>query len=314
MIRSTYRILLYYKYVPIDNPEQFAGDHLEFCQSLGLRGRVIVADEGINGTVSGTWEATEHYMTVMHADDRFADMVFKEDPADRHVFPRMSVKVKPEIVHLGLHDKIDPNQLTGVHLKPREFYEMLQRDDVVVLDGRNDYEYDIGHMRNAIRPDVKTFREFPAWIREHKDELAGKKILTYCTGGIRCEKLTGFLLREGFDEVYQLDGGIVTYGKDPEVQGRLFDGKCYVFDERIAVRINQTDEDVVVGRCSHCGEPSDRYVNCGYLDCHRQHVCCEACEQRYRGFCSDDCREAAYRNDRVDPLVLHLQPSAFTSK
>ncbi|MNJ62983.1 putative rhodanese-related sulfurtransferase [compost metagenome] len=114
--------------------------------------------------------------------------------------------------------------------------------------------------------------------------------MTYCTGGIRCEKLTGFLLHEGFKDVAQLEGGIVTYGQDPEVKGHLFDGKCYVFDERISVPINRTEEDIVIASCYHCGETNDRYINCPV--CNLQHVCCEACEEEHHGFCSSECREA----------------------
>ncbi|GEO25862.1 UPF0176 protein YbfQ [Alicyclobacillus acidoterrestris] len=310
---SQYQVLLYYMYTPIENPDQFASEHTALCESLGLLGRIIVAAEGINGTVSGTVASTEEYMRVMHEDARFKDMVFKVDEADGHTFKRLSVRVKNEIVNFRLEEDVDPRRLTGQKLDPKRFHEMLQRDDVVVIDGRNDYEYEIGHFRNAIKPEVKAFREFPKWFEQHKDEFKGKKVLTYCTGGIRCEKLSGYLVREGLSEVYQLDGGIVTYSKDPEVRGHLFDGKCYVFDERIAVRVNYTDEDVVVSRCEHCGQSCDRYVNCGYLDCHRQHLCCEACEVEMRGFCSSECERAAKENDRVDPLVEHLQPSHSTT-
>ncbi|MFB5191070.1 oxygen-dependent tRNA uridine(34) hydroxylase TrhO [Alicyclobacillus fastidiosus] len=304
---KNYQILLYYMYTPIEDPEQFARDHAALCESLGLLGRIIVASEGINGTVSGLVESTEAYMQIMHADARFKDMVFKVDASDKHAFKKLSVRHKREIVNFHLDEDIDPRVETGKKLKPKEFHDMLQRDDVVVIDGRNDYEYEIGHFRKAIKPDVKAFREFPQWFEEHRDELAGKTVLTYCTGGIRCEKLSGFLVREGLNDVYQLDGGIVTYSKDPEVRGHLFDGKCYVFDERIAVQINQTDEDVVVSRCEHCDKACDRYINCGYLDCHRQHICCEDCERTMRGFCSAECEVQAKSNDRVDPLVLHLQ-------
>lgn len=285
-----YQILLYYKYVPIDDPAAFVAEHQEFCNSLGLRGRVLVALEGINGTVSGTVEQTQAYMQAMHADERFADMVFKVDPHDGHAFRKMHVRVKREIVNLRLEDDINPADLTGHYLEPKDFHKMLQDEDVVVLDGRNDYEYDIGHFRNAVRPNVRTFREFPQWIRENFQQYKGKKVLTYCTGGIRCEKLSGLLLKEGFQDVYQLHGGIVTYGKDPEVRGELFDGKCYVFDERISVPVNQL-EDVVVGKCMHCGKPADRYINCAYPMCHRQHICCEACEEKTEGFCSQDCAD-----------------------
>lgn len=272
-----YRILLYYKYVPIDNHEAFAARHLAYCKELGLKGRIIVAPEGLNGTVSGTVEQTEAYMNHVRQDPRFTDIVFKIDEADGHAFKKMFVRAKPELVTWRLQEKVDPNKLTGKHLKPKEWLEMMKRDDVVILDGRNGYEYDIGHFRGAIRPDVESSREFPQWIRENFSQYKDKKILTYCTGGIRCEVLSGILLREGFKEVYQLEGGIVTYGKDPETKGQLFDGKCYVFDERIAVPINQV-ENVIVGKCYHCGKPEDRYVNCANPECNRQHIVCEECE------------------------------------
>lgn len=304
-----YQILLYYKYTTIEDPEAFALEHDAFCRSLGLLGRIIVAKEGINGTVSGVKSATETYMKAMHKDARFADMVFKIDDSTGHAFKKLFVRPKSEIVHLKLEDDVNPSELTGQRLSPQAFHNMLMQEDVVVIDGRNDYEYELGHFRNAIRPDVKAFREFPDWIEAHKDELTGKTVLTYCTGGIRCEKLSGYLLRQGIENVYQLDGGIVTYGKDPNVRGHLFDGKCYVFDERISVQVNHTDEDVVIGKCEHCGEPTDRYINCGYLDCHQQHLCCEACDETWHGFCSEVCEREAKERDRVDKLVAHLQPS-----
>lgn len=284
-----YRILLYYKYVPIEDVEQFAAEHRALCNEIGLKGRIIVAAEGINGTVSGTYEQTEAYKQAMKSDVRFADMEYKQDDYHQHAFRKMFVRVKSEIVSLKLEDDVQPTELTGKRLSPEEFHEALLQDDVIVIDGRNDYEYEIGHFRNAIRPDVKAFREFPEWIRENLSEYKDKKVLTYCTGGIRCEKLSGFLLQEGFQDVSQLHGGIVTYGKDPQVKGDLYDGKCYVFDERISVPVNQV-EDNVVGQCYHCGQPADRYINCAYPQCHQQHICCEACEAEHEGYCSRECR------------------------
>ncbi|ANY75645.1 oxygen-dependent tRNA uridine(34) hydroxylase TrhO [Paenibacillus ihbetae] len=286
-----YQILLYYKFVPIPDPEAFKEEHLQYCKELGLKGRILVAAEGINGTVSGTIEQTEQYMRDMHANPLFADMVFKVDPSEGHAFKKMFVRHRKELVTFRVEDELDPNVISGKRLSPKEFFEYLQRDDVIVIDGRNDYEYDIGHFRNAIRPDVQSFREFPEWIRENLSEHKDKIILTYCTGGIRCEKLTGFMLKEGFHDVAQLEGGIVTYGKDPEVQGRLFDGKCYVFDERISVPINRTDEDIIVGKCHHCGKPEDRYINCDNDACHLQHICCEECEELHNSCCSAECEE-----------------------
>ncbi len=285
-----YRVLLYYKYVHIADIEAFAAEHRELCKGMGLKGRILVAHEGINGTVSGTEEQTSAYIEYMHGHPLFHDMPIKVDDADEHVFKKLFVRPKKELVTFRLEDDVDPNVLTGKHLPPKAFYDMLQRDDVVVLDGRNDYEYDIGHFRGAIRPEVEAFREFPDWIRENMAEFKDRPILTYCTGGIRCEKLSGFLMKEGFSEVYQLDGGIATYGKDPEVRGQLFDGKMYVFDERISVPINQV-EHVVVGKCHHCGKPEDRYINCANDYCHKQHICCTSCETEHNSFCSDTCED-----------------------
>lgn len=286
-----YRILLYYKYVPIADPASYAAEHLQYCKELGVKGRILIADEGINGTLSGTVEQTERYMADMRANPLFADLVFKIDEADSHAFKKLFVRHKNELVTLRYHRKLDPVSEGGGRLRPKEFHDYLQRDDVVVLDGRSGYEYDLGHFRNAIRPDLDAFREFPAWIRDNLSEHKDRTILTYCTGGIRCEMLTAVLRDEGFRDVYQLDGGIVTYGQDPDVQGRGFDGSCYVFDERIAVRINRTDEHVTVGTCHHCGQPTDRYINCALDSCHHQHLCCDDCVTAKRGYCSAECEQ-----------------------
>ena len=296
-----YRVLLYYKYVRIDDPQEYARLHLAFCKALGVKGRILVAEEGINGTISGTFDQTEAYINAMWMDPRFATMEFKIDEADDHVFRKIFVRPRREIVTMALEDDVDPNSITGRRLAPAEFHRMLQRDDVVVIDARNDYEYDLGHFRNAIRPDVKTFKEFPQWVRENMAHLKDKTILTYCTGGIRCEKFSGFLLKEGFSDVAQLHGGIINYGHDPDVQGRLFDGRCYVFDERVAVPVNQV-EDRIISRCRHCGTISDRYVNCGNLDCDTQFFCCEECEVPRRRSCSPPCEEAP--RHEFDPAIV----------
>ncbi|WP_394138612.1 oxygen-dependent tRNA uridine(34) hydroxylase TrhO [Cytobacillus oceanisediminis] len=289
MSQKPYRVLLYYMYVPIEDPEEFAKEHKAFCNELGLKGRILVANEGINGTVSGPVEQTDRYMEVMKQDPRFAEMVFKIDEADGHAFPKMKVRARQELVTLRLEDDVNPNQLTGEYLEPKEFYKRLQDENTVVLDARNDYEYDLGHFRGAIRPDIKNFRDLPEWVRENKEMLGDKKIITYCTGGIRCEKFSGWLLQEGFKDVAQLHGGIVTYGKDPEVQGDLWDGQLYVFDDRIGVPVNQK-EHVVVGKDYFSGEPCERYVNCANPECNKKILCSEENEHKYMRSCSDECR------------------------
>ncbi|MFC0524558.1 rhodanese-related sulfurtransferase [Pontibacillus salicampi] len=289
MSEKNYQILLYYHYVTIEDPEQFAQDHLDFCNSLGLKGRILVANEGINGTVSGTIEQTKAYMDAMNNDPKFAEMKFKIDESEEHAFKKMHCRPRPELVTLRLEDDINPHEQTGEYLEPKEFYKKMQEEDTIILDARNDYEYDLGHFRGAIRPDVRTFRELPDWVREHKEELEGKQILTYCTGGIRCEKFSGWLKREGFENVGQLHGGIATYAKDPETKGDLWDGQMYVFDERISVPINQ-NEHVIVGKDHFTGEPCERYVNCANPDCNEQILCSEENEHKYLRGCTHECR------------------------
>ncbi|HLQ73246.1 MAG TPA: rhodanese-related sulfurtransferase [Bacillota bacterium] len=285
-----YQVLLYYNYVHIEDPETYAMEHLEFCNELELKGRILVAEEGINGTVSGTIDQTNAYIEAMHNDPRFADMVFKIDAANGHAFKKMHVRPREELVTLRLEDDINPLKLTGQYLSPKDFYEAMEDEDTVILDARNDYEYDVGHFRGAIRPDIKTFRELPDWVEENKELLDGKRILTYCTGGIRCEKFSGWLVQEGFENVGQLHGGIVSYGKDPEVKGARWDGQCYVFDERLTVPINTKEEHTIVGKDYFDGEPCERYVNCANPECNKQILCSEENEHKYLRGCTDECR------------------------
>lgn len=283
-----YRVLLYYNYTKIENPEQFAKEHLALCKSLGLKGRILVAEEGINGTASGTIEATQQYMDWMHNDERFKYTWFKIDESEGHAFRKMFVRPRKELVALNLEEDVDPLRLTGEYLDPKAFKEALLDEDTIVLDARNDYEYDLGHFRGAIRPDIRNFRELPEWIRENKEKFMDKKVVTYCTGGIRCEKFSGWLLREGVENVAQLHGGIATYGKDPEVKGEMWDGKMYVFDDRISVEINQVDKQIV-GKDWFDGTPCERYINCGNPSCNRQMITSEENEAKHLGGCCYDC-------------------------
>lgn len=287
---SDYRVLLYYKYVTIDNPEQFREEHLKLCKNIGLKGRILVSEEGFNGTVSGTIEQTDRYMEAVKSDERFKDTFFKMDPADGHAFKKMHVRYRPEIVSLKLgEDDLNPNQLTGQYLEPKEFKEALEDENTIVLDARNDYEYDLGHFRGSVRPDIRSFRELPEWIKENKEQFMDKRVVTYCTGGVRCEKLTGWLLKEGFEDVAQLHGGIHHYGTDPETQGAMWDGKMYVFDERISVDINRVDKRVIA-KDFFDGTPCERYVNCGNPFCNRQMITSEENEHKYLRGCSHECR------------------------
>jgi len=284
-----YNTLLYYCYSTIDNAEQFAADHLKFCKGLGLTGRIIVADEGLNGTVSGSVEACKTYMDTVHADERFAKTEFKIDEVDTPSFVKMHVRYKSEIVHSGLRDPnvIDPKKQTGIHLEPKEFLAMKDRDDVVVLDVRSNYEHSLGKFKNAVTLDIDNFRDFPDMINQlaqYKD----KKILTYCTGGIKCEKASALLLHEGFPEVYQLHGGIIKYGK--EAGGEDFEGKCYVFDNRLSVDVNSVNP-VVISTCFNCGKTTSKMINCANPECNEHFTQCDECGTAMDGCCSDACKE-----------------------
>jgi UPF0176 protein len=286
---KTFQTLLYYCYIHIKDAEQYTDNHLKFCKSLGLTGRIIIADEGLNGTVSGTMEACRAYMDYIYADGRFGAIEFKIDEVDEPSFMKMHCRYKSEIVYSGLKDPsvIDPNKQTGKHLEPAEFAEMIDRDDVVILDVRSNYEHNMGKFKNAVTLDIDNFRDFPAMINDlaqYKD----KKVLTYCTGGIKCEKASALLLKEGFKDVYQLHGGIVKYGK--EAGGKDFEGKCYVFDNRIAVDVNQVNP-VVISECRICGTTTTKMINCANPECNVHFTQCDACGEVLDGACSVACQE-----------------------
>ncbi|MHC8947655.1 oxygen-dependent tRNA uridine(34) hydroxylase TrhO [Sphingobacterium hungaricum] len=284
---KAYQTLLYYCYSPIEDAEEFADKHLAFCKSLGLVGRIIVADEGLNGTVSGSPESCKAYMDAVYADGRFNHTEFKIDEVDEPSFIKMHCRYKSEIVHSGLRNPeiINPNKETGIHLEPQDFLAMKDRDDVVVLDVRSNYEHNVGRFKNAVTLDMENFREFPEKVKE-LEQYKGKKILTYCTGGIKCEKASALLLKEGFEEVYQLHGGIIKYGK--EAGGEDFEGKCYVFDNRVTVDVNSVNP-VVVSTCKNCGRTTPKMINCANPDCNEHFTQCDDCGEELAGCCSAEC-------------------------
>lgn len=286
-----FRVLLYYKYATIVDPDAFRNDHLVFCKSIGLRGRILVGSEGINGTVSGTVEQTEKYKDYLHSLEGFEDVWFKVDEVDDYAHKKMHVRHREEIVSLDLEDDINPDEITGEYLKPTQFKDALLDEDTIVLDTRNVYEYDLGHFKGAIRPEIQNFRDLPDWVKENKEKFMDKKVVVYCTGGVRCEKFSGWMLREGLaSEVGQLEGGIDTYGKDKITKGELWEGSMYVFDERISVPINQVDP-TVISKDHFDGTPCDRYVNCTNPDCNKQVFMSVENEHKYVRGCSVECRK-----------------------
>lgn len=281
-----YNILLYYCYTRIEDPEEFREQHHLLCINLNLRGRIIIAHEGINGTVSGLESDCAEYMRLVKSDSRFANIDFKIEHHHQHAFQKLNVRVKPEIVHSSLRN-IDPTKKTGIHLSPSEFKKIKDSEDVVLLDVRSNYEHRLGKFKNAVTLDIENFREFPGKIKE-LEKYKGKKIITYCTGGIKCEKASAYLLEQGFENVYQLHGGIIKYGL--EEGGEDFEGKCYVFDNRVATEVNKVNP-TVLSICYVCKKPSDRMVNCANPECNLHVPICESCGWELEGACSEACKK-----------------------
>lgn len=291
-------ILLYYKYTHVANPEGFMNWHKEICEKLGFKGRILIAHEGINGTLEGLKENTAQYIELMHAQNGnegtfgdFSDVKFKQSPgtADRTAFPKMKIKVRKEVVSLGLdrygEEDIDPNKVTGVHLDPVELKKWYESgEDFEVIDMRNDYEFKVGHFKNSINPELNNFRDLPEVLAKSeklnqikKASEEGKKVLTVCTGGIRCEKASGYLINKGFKNVYQLNGGMHKFME--QFPGEDFLGSLYVFDNRETMDFaaEKGIERLVVGKCDVCKATTEKYTNCANIECHLKMLCCESC-------------------------------------
>ncbi len=284
---SNFWVLAYYFYTPIFDAEDFVQHHLKYCRQLGLTGRIYIAVEGINGTICGTPQQCSVYMDDLQSDPRFEGVSFKIDPAETNSFNRLHVRLKKEIVHSGLQN-VNPIRRTGKHLHGEAFQQMMYRDDVVVVDVRSNYETRLGKFKNALSFDIETFREFPTKLKE-LEAYKDKKVITYCTGGIKCEKASAFLIESGFKDVYQLHDGIIGYAK--ETGGKDFDGVLYVFDGRVTVPINEVNP-TVISKCKKCKEPTARSLNCANVDCNEQFVMCETCAVEMEGCCSEPCTQA----------------------
>lgn len=292
--------LLYYKYITIDNPKQLMDDQRNLCESLDLKGRIIVAHEGINGTVEGTKENTEAYIKEMSKDSRFNDIHWKKSISPGDSFPRLSVKVRPEIVSLHLKDEdFSPREVTGNRLSPDELKQWYDHnEDFVIVDMRNDYELEVGKFDKTIFPGMKNFRDLPRQLKEIED-VKNKKVLTVCTGGVRCEKASGYLKQKGFDNVYQLDGGIVSFME--KYPNSNFRGSLYVFDKRKTMHFDDPDKHEVIGRCMRCDTPCETYENCAHTECNRHFVCCADCAHG-KPFCSYTCKVRTFLKYVTKPI------------
>lgn len=289
------KIILYYKFAPIADPEAVKLWQKTLCEKLNLYGRIVISKHGINGTVGGDIGDIKAYVKETKSYPYFKGTTFKWSDGGRDDFPKLSVKVRDEIVAFDAADElqVDGHGVVGggKHLKPEEVHKLVQErgEDVVFFDGRNAYEAAVGKFKNAIVPDVRTSRDFKEELDDPKyNDIKDKPVVTYCTGGIRCEILSALMKNRGFKEVYQIDGGIVKYGEKYADDG-LWEGSLYVFDDRMNVKFSDKAKDI--GVCIHCAKNTSNYENCALKTCNNLVLICEQCKTD-KETCSDACRQA----------------------
>ena len=281
-----YQVLLFYKYVTIEDPAALRLQLIDLATRHNLLGRGIVAEEGINMTAEGLIEDTEAFAAELLQDPRFSDMLIKRSEGDGNAFPKLSVKVRNEIVGTQFPKEIDPRVHTAPHITPeqlREWYE--NNEDFVVIDMRNDYEFKSGHFKDSVNPGLEASRDLPKAmpkLEQYKD----KKVVPVCTGGVRCEKMSAYLVANGFKEVYQLENGM--HGYMEKYPGKDFLGTLYTFDKRKTMHFGGDRE--IIGTCHLCKEKTENYTNCANDYCHYHFMVCDACSSPEGTFCSEACK------------------------
>jgi UPF0176 protein len=275
------KVILYYGFTPVADPEAIRLWQKQLCESFNLKGRILISKHGINGTVGGEMADVKRYVRETRKYEGFKKIVFKWSDGRGDEFPRLRVVVKDELVSFGNPDeiKVDENGVIGggVHLRPEQVEELVKErgDEVVFFDGRNAYEAKIGKFKNAVVPDVESSRDFVREIESGKyDHLKDKPVVTYCTGGIRCEILSVVMKNRGFNEVYQIDGGIVKYGNRFGDEAS-WEGSLYIFDDRMSMDFS--DKAKVIGECDKCSAPTKDFRNCNTASCHQLILLCDNC-------------------------------------
>lgn len=285
-----YNVLLYYKIVKVQHPETAVKMHKEICKALGIKGRVLIGADGINGTVAGSKMQTDLYQAYMNVTKPFEKIDFKESSSPEMPFPKMSVKVRPEIITTDDRENFNICE-NGRHVDRDTFHQWLvNKEDMVLLDMRNDYEWEIGRFVGSVRPPMKYFRDLKDTM-DFYEQYKGKKIVMFCTGGIRCEPASAMFLAHGFDrdQIFQLEGGIVKYAEKYGDEG-FYEGKCFVFDDRLAVEIDTSENAKIIGNCTLCETSCDTYRNCINRNCNMLFLGCEECMMKMEDTCSDECK------------------------
>lgn len=292
MDKSSFTVLLFYKYISLPDPTALREQQKKLCDSLRLNGRIILAKEGINGTVEGATQSVDTYIAAMEDISFFKGIAYKRSCGNGDAFPKLSVRVRPEIVTTGMRH-LDPRIVTGRYITAQQLHAWFaSKKEFYIVDMRNKYEFSSGYFENSIPSELTNFYHL-ASVLPRLAHLKQKIIVTVCTGGIRCEKASGFLLKNGFNTVYQLQNGIHSYME--AYPNEHFKGKLYVFDRRLTIGFHTSDsQHEIVGKCAKCHQQSENYINCAYDFCHRHFICCTDCLDPETGFvfCNSACKDA----------------------
>lgn len=287
---ATHWILAYYHFGILKDPRAEVQTHKAFFEGRDVTCRIYISEQGINGQLSAIRHDAEAYIAWMHDRTEFQEVKFKIHPSHENVFPRATVKYRKQLV--AIDTDVDLS-MRGDHVTPEQWKKMLDdsESEKVLIDVRNDYEWKVGRFAGAELPPCETFREFTDYADKLKEKADPQKtpVMMYCTGGIRCEVYSAILKKKGFEKIYQLDGGIIGYGLD---QGnKHWEGKLFVFDDRLAIPISDKGEAPVIGTCHHCNTANETYYNCANMDCNLLFLCCMTCLQKYLGCCCKTCTE-----------------------
>ena len=279
--------ILFYHYVHIDNPEKLRIQLRGICRKLNLLGKILIGKEGMNGCLTGLAKDTHAFMKTLQKNQKFELIDFKIGKTTHHNFKKLIIKTRKEIVTLKLRKDVDLRN-KAPYIEPKAMKQMLDNgEDLILVDARNEYESRIGRFKNAITPPLQTFADWLKVVKQLK-KFKNKKIITYCTGGIRCEKASAYLREQGFSDVLQLHGGIIRYGQ--ECGNAHWEGKCFVFDTRGAIDIDPKNQLDPITQCELCNLPCDDYHNCALVTCDKRFICCGECLKVLQGCCSKQCR------------------------
>ncbi|MBL4699306.1 MAG: rhodanese-related sulfurtransferase [Phycisphaerales bacterium] len=261
MKTDAYEVIAFYKFVAIDDCDSWAPVLKQHMLDRDILGTILLANEGINGTICGKPESIEQFITIMQAHDGLGDLPVKTSYAPGHVFNRAKVKVKPSLISIGDDERADPNRQVGTYVKPKDWNALISDPEVVLIDTRNEYEFHAGTFEGAVDPKITRFRELPEFVKKNYDPKVHKKVAMFCTGGIRCERSTAWMLEEGFEEVFHLEGGILKYLEEVHQEESLWKGDCYVFDERVGVNHELAPSDAAKF-CPGCGHALTTKLRC----------------------------------------------------